>query len=245
MRARVGPLLAELHAHSTWSDGAFSVGQLVDIYGERGFDVLCVTDHACRPDDPWLDPGERHERGVRAEIHDDYVAELEREAERARRAYGLLLLPGLELTWNDLDPDEAAHALAIGLRRWTALDRGIEAAIAGAGDAGAAIVAAHPYDAEPSPSPSRLTRRFFRDHERLAPLVHRWELFNRTTLFSWVAAAGLPAVATGDFHRLEHLSGWKTLIPCARDERAVVGYLRSRRPVYLARIGDEPERLAA
>ncbi len=245
MRTRVGPLLAELHAHTTWSDGAFSVGQLVDIYGARGFDVLCVTDHACRPDDPWLEPSERHERGVRPEIYADYLAELEREAERARSTYGLLLLPGLELTWNDLDPSEAAHALAVGLRRWTALDHGIEAAMADAGAAGAAVIAAHPYDDEPAPCPSRLTCRFARDHDRLAPLVHRWELFNRTTLFSWVAGAGLPVVASGDFHRLEHLPGWKTLIPCARDERAVLAYLRSPRPVYLARIGDEPERLAA
>jgi predicted metal-dependent phosphoesterase TrpH len=245
MRTRVGPLLAELHAHSTWSDGAFSIGQLVDIYGERGFDVLCVTDHACRSDDPWLESSERHERGVRPTIYADYLAAIDREAERARRSYGLLLLPGLELTWNDLDPNEAAHALAVGLRRWTSLDDGIEKAIEGAGASGAAVIAAHPYDGEEAPSPARLTRRFARDHERLAPLVHRWELFNRTTLFSWVAATGLPAVATGDFHRLEHLAGWKTLIPCARDERAVIAYLRSRRPVYLARLGDEPERLAA
>jgi predicted metal-dependent phosphoesterase TrpH len=245
MRARIGPLLAELHVHTMWSDGAFSVSQLVDIYGERGFDVLCITDHACRPDDPWLEPSERHERGVGPGLFDDYLADIDREAERARRRYGLLLLPGLELTWNDLDPDHAAHALAVGLRRFTPLTAGIESALAAAAAAGAAIVAAHPYAAEAAPSPARLTRRFARDHERLAPLVHRWELFNRTTLFSWVAAAGLPAVATGDFHRLEHLSGWKTLIPCAREERAVVRYLRSRRPVYLARLGDEPERLAA
>ena len=117
--------------------------------------------------------------------------------------------------------------------------------MADAGAAGAAVVAAHPYDAEAAPSPARLTRRFTRDRERLAPLIHRWELFNRKTLFSWVAAAGLPAIATGDFHRLEHLAGWKTLIPCARDERAVVRYLRSRRPVYLALLGDESGRLAA
>jgi 3',5'-nucleoside bisphosphate phosphatase len=245
MRSRVRPLLAELHAHTTWSDGAFSVGQLVDIYGARGFDVLCVTDHTCRRDDPWLDPGDRHERGVTAESFPSYLAELDREAARAWERYGLLLVPGLELTWNDLDPEQAAHGLAIGLRRFVGLDGGIEAALAGAADTGAAVIAAHPYDVEPSPTPSRLTRRFARHHERLSPLVHRWELFNRTTLFSWVAAAGLPAVASGDFHRLEHLAGWKTLVPCGADERSFVDYLRTRRPVYLACLADEPARLAA
>jgi hypothetical protein len=50
-----------------------------------------------------------------------------------------------------------------------------------------------------------------------------------------VADAGLPAIATGDFHRPEHLLGWKTLLPSRHDEAAVVECLCSRRPVYLAR----------
>ena len=39
-------LLCELHAHTTWSDGFLTLRDLVDMYGEAGFDVLCVTDHA-------------------------------------------------------------------------------------------------------------------------------------------------------------------------------------------------------
>jgi predicted metal-dependent phosphoesterase TrpH len=47
MRTRSGPLLAELHAHTTWSDGALGIPALVDLYGQQGFDVLCITDHSC------------------------------------------------------------------------------------------------------------------------------------------------------------------------------------------------------
>jgi hypothetical protein len=54
----------------------------------------------------------------------------------------------------------------------------------------------------------------------------------------------LPFVARGDFHRLEHLGGWKTLVPCAKDEQTLVGYLRSELPVYLTRL-DVGERRAA
>jgi hypothetical protein len=75
--------------------------------------------------------------------------------------------------------------------------------------------------------------------------VHRFELFNRTQVFGWVAEAALPAVATGDFHRPEHLTGWKTLVPGPRDEAAVVEYLRSRRPVYLTRLESDETLLAA
>ena len=53
MGAKARPLLCELHAHTTWSEGDLSLEELVDLYGTHGFDVLVVTDHALRRDDPW------------------------------------------------------------------------------------------------------------------------------------------------------------------------------------------------
>jgi len=173
-------------------------------------------------------------RSIDAENYCAYLTQIEREAERAKAQYGLLLLPGLELTDNDPDPDLAAHALAIGLHRYVSVDDGIEAALIAAGRLGAALVAAHPHDTEGSSNPGRLTRRFARERERLGPLVHRYELFNRLQLFRWVSDANLPHIATGDFHRMEHLPGWKTYLPCELNEAAVVAHLRSAAPVYLA-----------
>jgi hypothetical protein len=72
-------------------------------------------------------------------------------------------------------------------------------------------------------------------------LIDRWELFNRDDLFGWVARSGLPAVASGDFHRPEHLDGWKTLRPSERSPEAVVRYLRSPRPAFLTRVDDARE----
>ena len=51
MHRKLEPLLCELHAHTTWSDGALNLPELVDLYGRNGFDVLCVTDHVNRTDD--------------------------------------------------------------------------------------------------------------------------------------------------------------------------------------------------
>jgi predicted metal-dependent phosphoesterase TrpH len=237
-------LLCELHAHTTWSDGVLTVRELVDLYGARGFDVICVTDHAVRSDDPWLDPVEWASCGIRREVHGAYVAEILREAARARATYDLLLIPGVELTYNAEDADEAAHAVAVGLTSYVSVDDGIGGAMETARAAGAAIIAAHPYDEEPCTHRSRLTRRFAAD-PGLRLLAHRFELFNRETLFGWVAREGLPAVASGDFHRREHLAGWKTLLPCPKDAEAVVGYLRSSRPTYLTRLEDEPALRAA
>jgi predicted metal-dependent phosphoesterase TrpH len=234
MPTKPTPLLCELHAHTTWSDGDLSVRELCDLYGTRGFDVLAVTDHAPRT-----------VRDVHAGNHAAYLAEIDAEAERARRLYDLLVIPGLELTYDDPDPFEAAHAVAVGLRCHVEVAAGLENALAQARARGAALVAAHPYSPEQLVGSTRATGAFGARPE-LAALVDRFELFNRHTLFGWVAAAGHRGIATGDFHRREHLASWKTLLPCAKDERSVVHYLRSLRPAYLVLLDDAPAaRLAA
>jgi hypothetical protein len=102
---------------------------------------------------------------------------------------------------------------------------------------GAAIVAAHPHGGKDDPRPARTTRWFWRNWRQLDGVVDRFELINRRQTFGWVAETGLRGVASGDFHRLEHLRSWKTLLPCRKDERAVVGYLRSDRRAYVIPCG--------
>jgi predicted metal-dependent phosphoesterase TrpH len=223
-------LLCELHAHTTWSDGFLSLAELVDLYGGLGFDVLSVTDHVVRSGDL--------RGGIPPESLDDYFDDVAQEADRASALYGLLVIPGLELTYNDLDPDVAGHALALGLREAVSVDDGLVPAMVRARAAGAAIVAAHPNGPERHPA-SRGTRFFWRHWAELDGLIDRFELFNRRQVFPWVADANLPVVATGDFHHLENLSGWKTLLPCGRSEEAVLAYLRSPGRAYLLPWGRE------
>ena len=71
-------------------------------------------------------------------------------------------------------------------------------------------------------------------------MVDRFELVNRHDFFPWVAEARLPVVATGDFHRHQHLATWKTALPCAKDEEEIVAYLRSGRPAHLVPVGRAP-----
>ncbi len=236
MPTRISPLLCELHAHTTWSDGALSLTELVDLHGRNGFDVLCVTDHVTRD-------GREH---VHAANFAAYLGAIQAESVRARAIYDLLLIPGLELTYHDQDPRLAAHAVAVGLRELPSLANGLEPALRQARDSGAALVAAHPISLEDSATCHRSTARWHVEPE-LAELVDRYELFNRHALYGWVAERGLPFVASGDFHRREHLATWKTLLPCAKDERAVVAYLRSSLPAYLTRLSESrsSEQLAA
>jgi hypothetical protein len=197
-----------------------------------------------RRNDPWREIDGALVQSVERSGWAAYLSEIEREAKRAWRMYGMRLLPGLELTFNDVEPDKAAHAVAVGLRTFVSVENGIADAMKTAAEAGAAVIAAHPYDgSEPGSKNLRLTRRFERDRG-LRGLAHRFELFNRSELVGWVAEAELPAIACGDFHRPEHLTGWRTLIPCEREEEAI-SYLRSAQPVYLARFEAEISRLVA
>jgi len=231
MRIRTTPLLCELHAHTTWSDGALGLAELVDLYGRSGFDVLAVTDHTVRTDD------ESEPSQVHAANHAAYLDAIRGEAPRARAEYDLLLLPGLELTYDDVDASLAAHAVAVGLDCFVGVDLGIDVALERARAAGAALIAAHPYAPDEAEGAWRRTSRFACEWRELRLFVDRFELFNRHEFFGWVAEAGLPAVANGDFHRLEHLATWKTMLPCEKDAEAVVEYLRSTRPTYLVQLG--------
>jgi hypothetical protein len=229
------PLLCELHAHTTFSDGTLTPAELVDLYGASGFDVLAITDHVCRTDVSSLGGA----RSVCAANHGRYLTLLEAEAERARRVYDLLVVPGLELTDEDEDPTRSAHALAVGLRSWTGVDEGLDAALLAARAAGAALIAAHPYTLHATVGAPRSTARFSEEREWAREALDRFELCNRHDFFPWVADERLPVVATGDFHRADHLATWKTLLPCAKEEEAVVDYLRSGREVSLVRV-DRP-----
>ena len=147
MRGRPGPLLCELHAHTRWSDGTLTVADLVDLYGRSSFDVLCVTDLVVERRSVV-----RGGLGGSLRVVGRFVAEIEREAERGASPTVCSSSPGVELTYNDDDPSRAAHAVAVGLRSFVSVNGGIAEAIETAAEAGAAIIAAHPFDTSPQPS---------------------------------------------------------------------------------------------
>jgi 3',5'-nucleoside bisphosphate phosphatase len=225
------PLLAELHAHTTWSDGVLTPTELVDLYGRTGFDVLAITDHVVH-----ASKGAH----VRSENYDAYLEELDAEAERARHRFGLLVIPGLELTFDDADPRQAGHAVAVGLRSFVSVEAGLDTALQDARSAGAALIAAHPYPLADATASSRGTSRFAEEPDWAAQAVDRFELFNRDERFDWIGRCRLPSVATGDFHRPEHLLTRKTVLTCEHTEQAVIAALRTRVRWPMPRIEELP-----
>ena len=60
-----------------------------------------------------------------------------------------------------------------------------------------------------------------------------------------MARERLPSVACGDVHLAEHVTTWKTLLPCAQTPADVIAFLRSRAPAHLTRVDEPPAAGAA
>src|SRR5688572_7540326 len=101
-------LLCDFHVHTRWSDGALTVREVVDLYGATGkFDVLAITDHILMEKDLLARAGRvatlgRRAFGVREEDFDAYLTDIKQEAARAKNRYGMLVIPGAEVTQNQL-----------------------------------------------------------------------------------------------------------------------------------------------
>ena len=59
------------------------------------------------------------------------------------------------------------------------------------------------------------------------------------------AEARLRVAANGDFHRLERLASWKTLLPCEQTEEAIIDFLRSPARAHLTVFDPVAHRIAA
>ncbi|HUM01635.1 MAG TPA: PHP domain-containing protein [Thermoanaerobaculia bacterium] len=217
-------LLADFHVHSTWSDGALSIPEVVDLFGRSGHDVIALTDHVVNSDSFLGQAAHRLSLSVTRENFSAYRAEIEREARRAWDTYKMVVLAGCELTRNAATGARSAHALAIGLETFVSADGPMEEVLSRARDAGAVTIACHPNEQSDW---FGNTFYLWRRRREIGALVHRWELACRWDLFPPVARARLPYVANSDFHKPEHLWAWKTLLSCDRTPRAIFDALRS------------------
>jgi hypothetical protein len=99
-------LLCDFHVHTRWSDGRLTLREVVDLYGGTGkFDVIAITDHILMKHDLLARAGRlatlgRRNFGVDESTFPAYLADIRAEAARAMRQYGLLVIPGAEITQN-------------------------------------------------------------------------------------------------------------------------------------------------
>jgi 3',5'-nucleoside bisphosphate phosphatase len=225
-------LLCDFHVHTMWSDGRLSLREVVDLYGQtEKFDVLAITDHILSKRDVLARIGRmatlgRRRFSVTRETFDDYLADIEKEADRAKREYGMLVIPGAEITQNHLRAKHNSHVVALGIREYISADLKAREILEEIRDQNAVSIACHPHH--------RTTRRveiatcYLWDHRKeLAHLVDMWEAANRDDLFSVTSLKHYPYVANSDFHKEKHLYSWKTLVRSAKNWPAIKAALKA------------------
>jgi 3',5'-nucleoside bisphosphate phosphatase len=224
-------LLCDFHVHTRWSDGRLSLREVVDLYGQTGrFDVIAITDHILMKRD-WFARigrvatlGQRH-FGLREETFDEYLADVRAEAKRAMKRYGLLVIPGAEITQNRIRGRKNSHIIALDIQEYISADQPAIDILREIRRQNGLSIACHPHH--------RTTRRievstcYLWDHRKeISDLVDVWEAANRDDLFSVTSLKHYPYVANSDFHKPKHLYSWKTLLRCEKSWSAVKQALR-------------------
>jgi predicted metal-dependent phosphoesterase TrpH len=231
-------LLCDFHVHTHWSDGKLSVAEVVDLYGSTGkFDVIAITDHILMKNDLLARAGRlatlgRRAFGVREQDFDLYLDDIRAEGRRALKQYGMLVVPGAEITQNRLRSRKNSHIIALGIQKYVSADQSADDILKEIRRQGALSVACHPHH--------RTTRRLeistcylWEHRERLAGLVDVWEAANRDDLFSVTSLKHYPYVANSDFHKPKHLYSWKTLVRAEKDWASVSRALRDNVDIAL------------
>jgi processive 1,2-diacylglycerol beta-glucosyltransferase len=224
-------LLCDLHAHTTWSDGKLTVPEMVDFYGQRGFDCLCITDHLCDPKrllgklvnltGMVIPPGEM----------EAYFEEIEREKKRAWAKYDLMLMTGVEFNKDGYTAKTSTHLLGVDLKQPIDPSLDIKQLIAEIHAQGGLAIASHPHEMKSEWGKDTL---YLWEHvDEYAPLIDAWEVANRDDIFNPVGLKKLPFIASSDFHKPKHIHSWKTLLYCEKEAEAIKHCIRVNRDVSI------------
>jgi predicted metal-dependent phosphoesterase TrpH len=231
-------LLCDFHVHTRWSDGRLSVREVVDLYGRTGrFDVIAITDHILMKRDllgraARLATLGRCEFSVTPERFDAYLDDIAAEGRRAKQLYGMLVIPGAEITQNHIRSRKNSHIVALNIREHISADQPAEDILKEIRRQNALSIACHPHHR----TTTRLeigTCYLWEHRRRVAELVDVWEAANRDDLFSVTSLKHYPYVANSDFHKPKHLYSWKTLLRCEKEWNAIARTLRANVDIAL------------
>jgi hypothetical protein len=235
-------LLADFHIHTTWSDGKLTIGEVVDLFGRSGHDVIAITDHVVNSDSVIGKVTHRFGLTITPENFPAYRDEIEREKRRAWDQYRMLVLPGFELTQNAVTRRASAHVLSLGVDQFISADGTVEEMLGRARSTSRIVVACHPHEQSDWFSN---TFYLWNRRDQVRDLVHLWEVATRFDLFPPVARAKYPYIGNSDFHREEHLYAWKTLLPCEKNERAIFATLAHGQGLAVTRLSPALEKVSA
>lgn len=216
----------DLHIHSQFSDGRLTVAEVVDFYGRKGFGAIAVTDHLCEQENLIGRFSHQFNYSLSKETFGRYMDELRSQAERAREQYGMLLIPGYEITKNSFFNHRSAHILVLGTDQFIDPELSVDEILVQTKSLGAFTVAAHPFH---TGSFEFQTFHLWSRRKQLSQLIDAWELNCRESVSQEVLSSGLPLIANSDLHHLGHSRSWKTRVYGHLDQESIFDSIRHQR----------------
>ncbi|HEY1662704.1 MAG TPA: glycosyltransferase [Verrucomicrobiae bacterium] len=224
-------LLCDFHIHTNYSDGKLSVPEIIDFYGERGFDCICITDHLADPKRLLGKLSELSNMTLAQEQIGEYFAIIERERQRAWRRYKMLVMTGIEFNKDGYTRKTSAHLLGVDLKAPISASLEIPEIIEKIHEQGALAIASHPHIMKSEWGKNTLY--LWENQEKFAPMLDAWEIANRNNIFNDIGLKRLPFIANSDFHKPKHIYSWKTLIHCEKDYEAIKDCIRRNEHVAI------------
>ncbi|WXG42045.1 MAG: phosphotransferase [Candidatus Freyarchaeum deiterrae] len=221
-------LLCDFHIHTKMSDGSLLLEEVVDLYGQKGFDVISITDHILDKDSfEELQKKKLPKVSITREEFPNYLRLLWKEAKRAWKEYRMLLIPAVEIT-NNL---KEFHILAIDVKEYIEPELPVEKIVEEIHRQEAIAVACHPQRKETDQGQPYI--HLWKNHEKYANLFDAWEVANRDDLFNFVSLQKYNYMANSDFHDREHIHSWKTLIRAEKNTEAVKAAIRENKEIAI------------
>jgi len=229
--AQTRMLLCDFHIHTNYSDGKLTVPEVVDFYGRRGFDCICITDHLGDPRRLIGKLGRLANFTLGPEQVDEYFDVLDRERNRAWRKHRMLVMTGIEFNKDGLTRKSSAHLLGIDLKAPINPALDLPETIAEIHAQNGLAVASHPHIMKSEWGKNTLY--LWENQDVFAPLIDAWEIANRNNIFTPVGLKRLAFLANSDFHKPKHIYSWKTLLRCPKDAEAIKACIRKNEQVAI------------
>jgi UDP-N-acetylglucosamine:LPS N-acetylglucosamine transferase len=224
-------LLCDFHIHTNYSDGKLTVPEVIDFYGRRGFDCICITDHLGDPRRLIGKLGKLANLTLGLEQLDEYFEVLDREKRRAWRKYRMLAMTGIEFNKDGYTKKTSAHLLGLDLKAPINPALDLPETIAEIHAQNGLAVASHPHVMKSEWGKNTLY--LWENQEVFAPLIDAWEIANRNNIFTPVGLKRLAFLANSDFHKPKHIYSWKTLLRCQKDPEAIKDCIRKNEQVAI------------
>ncbi|MGZ3652853.1 MAG: PHP domain-containing protein [Bdellovibrionota bacterium] len=215
--------LADFHTHTNLSDGKIPMRELVDLYGERGFGAMAITDHVCETRTIVGKAARFLGHTLTEETFPAYIAQVKAEADRAWHKYQMLVIPGFEISLNSPLNHRSAHMLALGVEEWVNPNQDIPLMCREIRAKGGLAIAAHPVSTRKW---EKQTYLLWDRREELREEFDAWEVASGPFIFDEVLNSGLPMLASSDLHHPKQMKSWKTVLHCDRNVPAVLSAIR-------------------